>query len=237
MPADPGPPLAAPLRRVGTLLARVCVLAALLPGFASPLTAQAAPPTRPLFDGTTLDGWKRSEFHPSGEVSVRDGVVFLAEGDPLTGITYAGEFPRDDYEVLVEARRLEGSDFFATITFPVRGDHLSLVVGGWGGRVVGLSSLEGDDASQNETTRSIAFENGRWYEIRLRVSAGRIRAHVDSEQVVDLDHEGRLLEPRIEVLPSRPFGIATWNSSAEIRRVELTQLGRPREDSSRVGEP
>lgn len=186
-----------------------------------PLASQE---TGALFDGRTLGGWTVADFHPPGAVSVHDGVITLAAGEPLTGITFAGPFPVSDYEVVVEARRVEGSDFFATITFPVGDTFCSLVVGGWGGSVVGLSSLEGSDASENETSRWMRFENGRWYTLRLRVAAGRIEAWIDGVQVVDLDHRGRLLDLRVEVLPSRPFGIAAWNSEAEIRHVALTRL-------------
>lgn len=207
-----------------TMLARVAALGGLMLAVATAAAAQAEGSTIPLFDGATLDGWARSDFHPSGDVVVREGAVVLSAGDPLTGITYAGDFPRDEYEVLVEARRLEGSDFFATITFPVGDDYVSLVVGGWGGKVVGLSSLEGDDASQNETTRWISFEDQRWYRIQLRVADGRVSAWLDGERIVDLAYAGRLLAPRVEVLPSRPFGIASWNTTAEIRRIELTPL-------------
>ena len=206
-------------------MVRVAVLCSSVLLGAEAIAAQTPPPAMPLFDGVSLAGWEPGDFQPSGEVVVRDGSVVLSAGDPLTGITYANEFPRDNYEVVVEARRVAGSDFFATITFPVRDDYCSLVVGGWGGRVVGLSSLEGADASQNETTRWMPFEDGRWYRVRLRVSDGRIFASVDDEPVVDLMHEGRLLSPRIEVLPSRPFGIATWNTTAEIRRIELRPAG------------
>ena len=188
---------------------------------AAPVAPQEA---HSLFDGRTLEGWTVSNFHPAGDVAVREGVIRLAVGQPLTGITFAGSFPVSDYEVVVEARRLSGSDFFATITFPVGKEVCSLVVGGWGGRVVGLSSLEGADASENETSRWMSFENGRWYSIRLRVTDDRISAWIDDVPVVDLDHRGRLLDTRIEVLPSRPFGIAAWNTAAEIRRIDLTPL-------------
>ena len=38
------------------------------------------------------------------------------------------------------------------------------------GGVVGLSSIGGFDASENETTQFVEFKNGQWYKIRLRVT-------------------------------------------------------------------
>ena len=237
-PGDPATELAGSVSRGGRRLAGALVCATLLCCWAlagaGAVSAQVHPAPVSLFDGESLSNWVPSDFHPSGEIVVRDGAVVLSAGDPLTGITYAGDFPREEYEVLVEARRVAGSDFFATLTFPVGDDYCSLVVGGWGGRVVGLSSLEGADASQNETTRWIPFEEGRWYRIRLRVAEGRISASIDGERVVDLAYTGRLLSPRIEVLPSRPFGIATWNTAAEIRRIEVAPLSS---DTSGAIEP
>ena len=43
----------------------------------------------------------------------------------------------------------------------------SFVVGGWGGGVVGLSSVDGSDASENETSRSKEFKRGQWYRVQV----------------------------------------------------------------------
>src|SRR5258708_7962169 len=94
-----------------------------------------------LFDGKSLAGWKATNFGGEGEVSVRDGTVVLAQGNDMTGITYArADFPRVDYEVTLEGKRVAGNDFFCTTTFPVGDAYCSFVVGGWGGTVIGLSS-------------------------------------------------------------------------------------------------
>jgi hypothetical protein len=52
-----------------------------------------------------------------------------------------------------------------------------LSAGGGGSR--GLSSLDGQDAANNETTQYINFEKGRWYRIRLRVMPTKIQAWID----------------------------------------------------------
>ena len=56
----------------------------------------------------------------------------------MTGITWTNEMPRMGYEISLEAMRVEGSDFFCGLTFPVGKDYLSLIVGGWGGRRGGV---------------------------------------------------------------------------------------------------
>ena len=119
-----------------------------------------APDWKPLFDGKTLDGWKPSFTDNSGKVHVKDGAIVLDKGMKMTGVTYAGkDFPKSDYEVVLEGKRVDGRDFFATTTFPVGDGYCSLVVGGWGGPLVGISSVNGADASENETTGSVEFKD------------------------------------------------------------------------------
>jgi hypothetical protein len=187
----------------------------------TPLQAQQA---RSLFDGESLTGWQITDFTTHGEVYLQDGNIILGRGSPITGITWTENFPRINYEVTLEAMRIEGRDFFSAITFPVNDDPSTLVIGGWGGGVVGLSSIEGADASENETGRWMRFEDNRWYRIRLRVTEKRIQAWIDHEIVVDFPHTGRLLSIRVEVLPNQPFGIATWNTTAALRNIELLEL-------------
>jgi len=180
---------------------------------------------KPLFNGKSLDGWKASDFYKPGNVSVKDGAIVMEKGDRMTGVTYSrGDFPKIDYEVTLEGKKLAGDDFFCTTTFPVGKSFCSLVVGGWGGRVVGLSSVNGMDASENETRREKAFETGKWYKVRIRVTAKRIAAWIDDEQVVDLDADGLRISTRIECIPSQPFGIATFETVGAVRNIRVRPL-------------
>jgi len=200
-------------------------LAALLVLMAAPAGADDAPVARPLFDGETLDGWKATDFLNAGPVKVEDGAIVMAEGRPMTGITTTrDDLPRLDYELTYEARILDGDDFFAACTFPVGDDHLTFVNGGWGGNVTGLSSIDGADASENETNHYVKYEPMTWYRFRLRVGKGVIRAWVDDRKVVDLEHAGRELKTRIETRRSQPLGFATYRTAGALRAVEVRRL-------------
>jgi hypothetical protein len=183
---------------------------------------------RPLLDGKSLQGWQVTNFGGEGEVAVEHGALRLGLGNPLTGITWldAGALPTTDYELRLTATRVDGNDFFAGVTFPVGDSHCSLILGGWGGSVVGLSSLDGMDASENETTRMIRFEQDRPYRVRIRVTADRIGAWLDEQCVVDATITGRLVSLRPEVLLSRPLGIASFATVATIRDLAIRRLGR-----------
>jgi hypothetical protein len=189
-----------------------------------PMKAGAQPEWTPLFDGTALGQWEQTSFGGEGPVSVRDGAIVLGMGDPLTGVTWTGAPLPAGYEIALEASRLAGSDFFCGLTFPVGATHCSLILGGWGGTTVGLSSIDGLDASENETTREIRFEDGRWYRVRLAVTASHIRAWLDDESIVELATPGRRIGIRPEVQPSRPLGIACYRTRAGLRGIRF----RPR---------
>lgn len=180
---------------------------------------------RRLFDGKSLAGWKSTNFGGEGEVEIEKGAIRLGMGTNMTGITYAGkDFPKINYEVVVEAKKVEGSDFFCTTTFPVSDGFCSLVVGGWGGAVVGLSSIDGKDASENETKILMGFKRDQWYTVRIRVTAERIAAWIDDKQVVDLPTKGRKIGIRPECDLCRPFGIATWSTVGLIRDIRVRSL-------------
>jgi hypothetical protein len=175
----------------------------------------------PLFDGKTLNGWKVSQFGGDGQVKIEgDQITLGASSIGTTGITLNGDFPKNNYEVIVEAKRVNGNDFFCGMTFPVGDSSCSLIVGGWGGGVVGLSSIDGKDASQNQTTTKMNFENGRWYTIRLLVTASAIQSWIDDAPVIDLPREGRTFSIRKEIEPSRPLGIASWKTSAALKNIK-----------------
>jgi len=183
----------------------------------------AAKPAKDLFDGKTLSGWKESDFAGRGEVSVKDGQIILGTG-AMTGVTWTNDLPRIDYEVSLDAMRVEGSDFFCGLTFPVNKDPCSLIVGGWGGGVVGLSSLDGQDAANNETTHYMNFQTGRWYNVRLRVTGTNITAWIDNAKLVEADITGKSVSIRLEVEASKPLGIASWSTTAALRNIKLRRL-------------
>ena len=187
-----------------------------------------------LFDGATLQGWKLSGFAGAGEVECRHGLLLCGMGDMFTGVTCTNPVPTMNYEVTLDGMRVMGTDFFCGLTFPVRDSFCSLIVGGWGGSLVGISSLDDQDASENETTQFISFENGRWYRIRVRVSETKIEAWIEQKKVVDVVITGRKLSLRPgDIDRSKPLGLATWVTSAAFREIKLRRVDGPAETGER----
>src|SRR5262245_12801694 len=126
-----------------------------------------------------------------------------------------------DYEIALDALRLTGSDFFCGLTVPVGDTHCSLIVGGWGGSLVGISSLDGMDASENETTKYMEFQQARWYRIRLRVTQKKIQAWIDNEKLIDVDTTGKRISLRPgDIELSKPLGLAAWQTTAALRQIK-----------------
>jgi hypothetical protein len=107
------------------------------------------------------------------------------------------------------------------MTFPVREYFATPILGGWGGSVVGISNIDGYTAVENETTSFVEFENGRWYDIRLRVAGGFIRVWIDGAAVIEQATEGHVFEVWPQQEPARPFGVTTWWTGGALRDVTV----------------
>jgi len=179
---------------------------------------------QPLFDGRTLAGWRETAFPQHGAVRVADGAIRLEPGQPMTGITRSPDapaLPKSGYELRYEARRERGNDFFAAVTFPVGDSFLTFINGGWGGDIIGLSSLDNANASENETRAYFNFENQRWYRFRIEVRAERVRVWIDGERVVDVSIAGRELGLRPgDTKLMAPFGFASFATQGALRGIE-----------------
>ncbi len=178
-----------------------------------------------LFDGKTLKGWKKTNFGGEGEVKVEKGTIFMEFGSSLTGITSTRkDLPTTNYELSYEAMRLDGFDFFAAATFPVGKSHVTFVNGGWGGSVTGISSLDGFDASENETGTFFDYKNNKWYKFRIRITDEKMQCNVDDKKVIDVEYKDRTVGTRIEADLSKPLGFATWETKGAVRKIEIRML-------------
>ena len=116
---------------------------------------------KPIFDGKTLDGWKAPDFSGQGEVTARMAADPLGVGDDITGLNYAGENPEDELRSRARGPAACKCTRLLLRAHAARRRHrLTFVVGGWGGALVGLSSINGEDASENETTQVHEVRSG-----------------------------------------------------------------------------
>ena len=180
-----------------------------------------------LFNGSSLNDWERTDFAGKGEVMIdENGSLVLEMGAELSGVHWKGEpLPVVNYEIQFKAKRTMGSDFFCGLTFPFKQSHATLILGGWGGSLIGISSIDDFDASENETGDAYIFEDNQWYDIRLRVTDSEIYVWINEEQVIDCEVEGRKVAMRFgEIEMSVPLGICTYATTGVIREVLLKRI-------------
>jgi hypothetical protein len=210
---------------VYALCAALCVLA--VSAHAQEKKVAKEPEWQMLFDGKTLKGWKPAEFPGGGAIEVAKGLLQVGMGESLSGVTYTNKVPTTDYEIEVEGKKIQGSDFFCALTFPVGTNHCSFVLGGWGGAVVGISSIDLMDASENETTKYMKFEKEKWYKIRVKVTAKKLEAWIDGEKLVDVELEGKKISMRSgDIEQNVPFGIASYQTESAFKSVKIRELGK-----------
>ncbi len=164
---------------------------------------------------------------------VSGGIVEVGEelsigwGEGLTNVRWKGQVPAASFELELKAKRVNGTDFFCALTFPARGPEqcVSLIVGGWGGSLVGISSIDGKDASENEIQKIRTFETDVWYQIRLVREGESIKVWIDGEKFIDVDTMGKTLSLRQGGIEEcAPFGLATWQTSARIKDIRWRGL-------------
>jgi len=195
-----------------------------------PFSNQSASPSasRSLFDGKTLTGWKDSGFAGAGESKVEPNfrgqgpVILIEAGQSLSGITFTNPVPKQSFEITLEALKVQGNDFFVGLTFPVAEAHATLVLGGWGGATTGISSIDGLDASENDTTKFLGYDKDKWFRIRMKVTPAKLETWINDEKIVDQELKDRRISMRFgEIESSVPFGIATYQTTTVVRSVQI----------------
>lgn len=182
-----------------------------------------------LFDGKSLDDWEARDAGGSGNVELLDDQMIIGTGESLTGAVYKHKekLPVTNYEITLEAQRLEGLDFFCGLTFPVGSleTSVTLVLGGWGGSVTGLSSLDGMDASENQTGHYRRFKDKTWYRVKVRVTPESVIVWCDDEKIIDTDIAGKKVGVRAGPIEDYvPLSLTTYQTTAAIRNVKVTAL-------------
>ncbi len=182
-----------------------------------------------LFNGKNLEGWKAADIWGNGKVeALSNGVVSCGLGKPLTGIAYTNSFPTMSYEVRMEALRKEGSDFFVAMTIPVESNACTVVIGGWGGGLCGISSINFLDASENQYSEGVVFKNDVWYTLRVRVTPGLLEVFLnDTLYTAKVPFESSsafTLRAGSDIDKTKPFGLATYETKALWRNLTVTTI-------------
>ncbi len=188
----------------------------------------APPKAQPLFNGKDLTGWKSIQFGGEGDVSVNEeGNLEFGFGAIMTGAKITGEpAATSNYEIELDAMRLDGNDFFCAVTFPVKDSHATFIIGGWGGGLVGISSIDDLDASENESMNIEGFEDNKWVHVKIKVTDDKLEAWLDERQMVDVDLEDRKISLRPgDIELCKPLGLACYSGvRAQYKNITMKKL-------------
>jgi hypothetical protein len=180
-----------------------------------------------LFDGKSLGDWKvvdAFDFERHGKIEVKDGSLVIGRGEPGSAVRFTGKLPRVNYELSLEAMRVEGEDFFCGLTFPIGDSPCTLICGGWDGTVVGLSNINGEPAVENESTVLKKFNKKQWYQIRLRVTRPKVEVWIDDQKIINVGTRNRKFTIWFEQECAVPLGIATWRTTGAIRNIRTREV-------------
>jgi len=190
-----------------------------------------------LFDGKTLSGWRVVRGfagfpEKGGKVRAENGRIVLERGERLTAIAWTGAFPRADYEVKVDAMRVAGQEDFSSLVFPVEESPCTLILGGFGGTVTGVATVDGKYPYERRGT-PIVFERGRWYTVRLRVTKAKIEAWIDDQRIVDFERAAHTFGRGGWVQAVKSFGLFSHRTEAAVRNIRLRRL-KPEEPKAKA---
>lgn len=189
------------------------------------------PQTWRLLEAPLLQHWQSAGIEGEGSIAIAVNEITLGPGQPMTGVKFTAwsdlKLPLIDYAIEFEAQRVEGQDFFAGITFPIRriDTCATLIVGGWGGGLVGISSIDAQNANENATRSEQRFVNGQWYRFRLEVREDELKGWLDERLIINASIKGRTLSLRPgQIEQCVPSGVATYLTTGKIRGLLVSEL-------------
>ena len=91
--------------------------------------------------------------------------------------------------------------------------------------MTGLSNIDYLDANRNSTRSILKYETDKWYNIKVEITYGRIRCWIDDRIVVNTLIDKNIISMRPGAIEAcQPFGIASYETSAEFKFVTLNNI-------------
>lgn len=146
-----------------------------------------------LFQSDFAGGTKNWNLQ-NGDWSAKDGVL-TQKSDAENVIA---RFPSDDwsdYTLNLKARKISGKEGFLILVGVKNDEHLWWNLGGWGNsRSAFERSLGGSKYEVGQPTDD-KIETGRWYDIRLEIKGGIVKAYLDNRLVAEIKDMARPMQP------------------------------------------
>lgn len=193
--------------------------------------SESKPQRWDLLEAAMVPQWQALTIEGAGMPQIGPGEIVLPEGAPMTAVRFGGweamGLPVVDYAIEYEAMRVAGQDFFGAVTFPIRSlkTCATLVNGGWGGGLVGISNIDEQSANENATRSEHPFVNGQWYRFRLEVRSEEIKGWLDGRLIINASIKARTISLRAgDIEQCAPFGLATYGTTGKVRGLVVEAL-------------
>ncbi|MCX6878396.1 MAG: DUF1080 domain-containing protein [Verrucomicrobia bacterium] len=153
------------------------------------------------------------ESHGGGGWVIEDNTVMSSQQITDQKLIF-GDAQWRDYELTLEARKIEGAEGFL-VMFRVAdaGRFYWVNFGGWGNREHAIQKNGGAMGKHVEGT----IEKGKWYKVRIRCEGAHLQAFLDGQRVLD---ETDAVGP----IPQGGVGLNGWNTKVQFRNIKVTDL-------------
>jgi hypothetical protein len=175
-----------------------------------------------LFSIEHRSHWTPSSNQSSPAFIWKENQLIISEGVRLNGLIFnpLNNMAWESFELELDVKKINGNDFLCGLTFPVGNIKrlVTLVLGGWGGSVNGISCIDGNDAFNNCTASNKDYLFNQWYHVKVQVTPTQITVWVDQECIIDFTHQDRHLSLRSsEIEFYQPFSITTYKTQSEFK--------------------
>lgn len=184
---------------------------------------------RSIFDGERLGRWipitridatDLADPVP-GEVEIDGRQLVLNPGDPLTGVSWFGPMPTDEFEVTVETK-IDDAEMLS-VAFPVGTERAAIQLDA-GNRKAGLYHVDGTDPRDNPMAAIFDGAVAGWHQLRIRVTAQHVQAWLNGQPIANQDRLESTFGAPDGYHPMHPLSMVASNGSASLRNIRIRTL-------------
>lgn len=181
---------------------------------------------RTLFDGEHLGRWEPIDTVDTaggspGEVTVEGRQILLKPGEPLSGVSWSGPMPAQDFEVTLEAK-VDDAELLS-IAFPIGTDRAAVQLDA-NNRRAGLFSIDGTGLRDDPMAAPFDGAVAGWHQLRIRVTQDHVQAWLNAQPITDQARSGSTFGAPDGYLPLHDLSIFASRGAAALRNIRIRRI-------------